>query len=289
MNIPLKAALLLFLGLAPQGYPLAKTDFTHGKHNNVCKDFKGNILVYLIFVDNRETAPWTEYDIRTTLDSLNLAVRWLNNQAKQNHQTLNLITDYYIGPEFTPVKRALPEGTVKQSVTKGSFSRGLADINEWADYVAKRAGSTLNIGQKDGIPDIPTPRNVERLIAFLRDEKQVESVALLFMLNNYYRSDISLAVNHLDDKDVEFAINSYKYPAVIAQNILSLFGASDLYETVYRRSDKKIKIARDLLPFDVMQDTYAGMIDRYSIGPLTRYLIGWENELEVKYAVLLKD
>ena len=118
MNIPLKAVLMLFLGLVLQGHPLAKTDFLDGKHNNVCKDFKGNILVYLIFVDNRETAPWTEYDIRTTLDSLNVAVRWLNEQARLNNQGMNLITDYYIGPEFTPVKRALPEGTVKQSVTR---------------------------------------------------------------------------------------------------------------------------------------------------------------------------
>jgi len=281
--------LVFFLGLIPQGYPMAKTDFMDGKHNNVCKDFKDNILIYLIFVDNQETAPWTEYDIRTTLDSLNVAVRWLSDQAKQNNRTINLITDYYIGPEFTPVKRALPEGNVEQSVIRGSFARGLTNLNEWADYVAKRAGSTLNIQQKDGIPDIPTPKNVERLIAFLRDEKQVESVVLLFMLNNYFRSDISLAINHLDDKDIEFAIISYKNPAVIAQNILSLFGAADLYETVYRRNDKKIRLAKNLLPYDIMQDTYAGRIDRYTIGPLTRYLIGWENELDGKYASLLKD
>ena len=289
MNALLKLLLVLFFFLIPQSFYIRKTDFLKGKHNNVCKDFKDNVLVYIIFVDNRETAPWTEFDIRTTLDSLNHAVRWLTGQAKQNDRQLNIITDYYIGPEYAPVKRALPQGTIQQSVTQGRFKQGIAILNEWADYVAKRAGGTMNIQQKDGIPEISTPRNVERLIAFLRDEKQVESVALLFMLNNYYRNDISLPINHLDDKDVEFAIISYKYPSVIAQNILSLFGAADLYETVYRKNDKKIKIAKDLFPTDIMQDTYAGKIDHYSLGNLTKYLIGWENELDERYTLLLTD
>jgi len=289
MIAPFKVMLVSLLFLVPQGFSIRKTDFSKGKHNNVCKDLKDNVLVYIIFVDSRETAPWTEFDIRTTLDSLNLAVRWLSEQAGQYEKQLNLMTDYYIGPEYTPVKRALPQGTVKQSVTEGRFNQGAALLNEWADYVAKRAGSTLNIEQKDGIPDIPTPKNVERLIAFLRDEKQAESVALLFMLNNYFRNDISIPMNHLDDKDIEFAIISYKYPAVIAQNILSLFGAADLYETVYRRNDKKIKMAKDLLPNDIMQDTYAGKIDHFVMGNLTRFLIGWENELEDKYKALLTD
>ncbi|MBN1416519.1 MAG: hypothetical protein JW973_15550 [Bacteroidales bacterium] len=264
-------------------------NFTRGRHNNVCKVFKGNVLVYIIFVDNRETAPWTEYDIRTTLDSLNLAIHWLNSQANQHGRELNLITDYYVGEEYTPVKKALPQGTIRQSVSQGSFNQGIVQLNGWADYIAKRAGSSMNIQPKDGIPDIPIPRNVERLIAFLRDQKQVESVALLLMLNNYFRNDISIPMNHLDDKDVEFAIISYKYPAVIAQNILNLFGAADLYETVYRKNDKKIKIAQDMFPDDIMQDTYGGKIDRYTIGQLTKYLIGWENELEDKYKVLLTD
>jgi hypothetical protein len=289
MITPLRVMFIFLLLLIPQGSSIRKTDFLDGKHNNVCKDFKDNVLVYVIFVDSRETAPWTEFDIRTTLDSLNLAVRWLSARAKQHDKQLNLMTDYYIGPEYTPVKRALPQGTVKQSVTQGRFNQGIALLNEWADFVAKRAGSTLNIEQKDGIPDIPTPKNVERLIAFLRDEKQAESVALLFMLNNYFRNDISIPMNHLDDKDIEFAIISYKYPAIIAQNILSLFGAADLYETVYRKNDQKIKLAKDLLPNDIMQDTYAGRIDQFDMGNLTRFLIGWEDELEDKYRALLTD
>jgi hypothetical protein len=289
MRVSLKIMLVAFLLLVPQGFSGRKTDFLKGRHNNVCKDFKDNVLVYTIFVDSRETAPWTEFDIRTTLDSLKIAVRWLSDQAKKQGMTLNLMNDYYIGPEYTPVKRALPQGTIKESVSQRRFKQGITLLNEWADFVAKRAGSTLNIEQKDGIPDIPTPKNVERLIAFLRDEKQAESVALLFMLNNYYRNDISIPVNQLDDKDIEFAMISYKYPAVIAQNILSLFGAADLYETVYRKNDKKIKMAKDLLPNDIMQDAYARNIDQFEISNLTKYLIGWENKLDGPYKALLTD
>ena len=71
-----------------------------------------------------------------------------------------------------------------------------------------------------------------------------------------------IPMNHLDDKDIEFAIISYKYPAVIAQNILSLFGAADLYETVYRKNDKKIKMAKDLLPDDIMHGEIAQALGR---------------------------
>ena len=289
MNALQKVLLMFLIFLIPQGYSFKKTDYLKGKHNNVCKDLKDNVLVYIIFVDTQETALWTEFDIRTTLDSLNLAVQWLAFQAKKNDQNLNLITDYYIGPEYTTIRKALPKGNIHRSFMQGSLHKGIEEINEWADYIAKRAGASMNITQKDGIPEIRTPKNVERLIAYLRDEKQVESVALLFMLNNYYRNDISIPVNHLNDQDIEYAIISYKYPAVIAQNILSLFGAVDFYKTIYRKNEKKIKIASEYFPNDIMQDTYAGKIDRYSIGELTKFLIGWTNELDNNYTVLLTD
>jgi hypothetical protein len=109
------------------------------------------------------------------------------------------------------------------------------------------------------------------------------------LVNNYYRNDISICVNQFSTNDVEFAIVSYKYPAIIAQNILNLFGAADLYKTLYRRNESKIELAFRYFPKDIMQDVYAKDINRMEIGDFTKYLIGWTNKLDPKYDLLLTD
>ena len=133
------------------------------------------------------------------------------------------------------------------------------------------------------------PKNKERLIAHLRDEYNVESVALLFLVSNYYKEDISIAINTLDTQDVEFAIVSYKYPSEIAHNILHLYGAADLYKTPFRRNDKKIKEALQLFPEDIMQDPDANDIWSLEIGEFTKYLIGWTDDLDSEFHFLLTD
>ena len=266
-----------------------RINYTKGMHKNVCKDLKNNTLVYIVFIDTKTTSPWTEFDIQSTIDSIEVATQWIEEQAAKLEIPLNIISDFYIGSQYSTVNKSLPMRTVNESVITPNFRKGLQEINKWGDYVARIVGSDLEIIEKDGIPEVSNPRNKERLVALLRDDKQVESVALLFMVNNYFRDDISICVNHLDDEDVEFAIVSYKYPAIIAQNILNLFGAADLHETLYRRNEKKIKLCEEYFPDDIMQDVYARGLNSLNIGPLTKYLIGWTNTLDSKYKVLLDD
>ena len=289
MKVLNRLLLIVLILVLQSGFSVKRIDYRDGIQNNVCKALKDNVLVYFIFIDTKETSPWTEFDIRTTIDSMELAIRWLEEQAKVHGISLNIITDYYIGNEFTTIRKNLPAGNVITSATQPNFKTGLNELNKWADNIAKKAGEEINIVEKDGIPEIKNPKNKERLVAHLRDERQVESVALLYMVNNYYRDDISLTVNHLDNEDVEFAIVSYKYSAVIAQNILNLFGAADLNKTLYRRNDKKIKLAKEFFPDDIMQDAYAQNINELKIGEFTQYLIGWKPSLAPKYYHLLTD
>lgn len=278
---------LIFIMFA--SFSTKRVDYRHGMQNNVCKNLKDKVLVYFVFVDTKETAPWTEFDIRTTLDSIQVALSWIENQAHNRGISLTIHSDYYIGNEYATIRKNLAFGTVQSTATTPNVRKGLQEINKWADGISARIGKEFQISPKDGIPEIRNPNNTERLIAHLRDENQVESVALLFMVNNYYRNDISLAVNHLGSNDVEFAIVSYKYPSVIAQNILTLFGASDLYETFYRKNDKNIKLALEYFPKDIMQDAYSKSINYFEVNELTSYLIGWNNKLDIKYQPLLND
>lgn len=266
-----------------------RLDFRRARNNNVCKVLRGKALVYFVFVDSKGTAPWTEFDIRSTLDSMSVAINWIKQQARKNNVNLNLSSDYFIGAEYTTIKRNLEYATVYNTATTPNLKKGYYALNKWGDGIASLIGKEVHITSKDGIPEIKNPKNKERLVAHLRDENQLENICLLFLVNNYYQDDISITLNHFDNEDVEFSIISYKYPSVIAQNILTLFGAADLNKTIYRRNHKKIKMAAKFFPNDIMQDGYGKNMDEMEIGEFTQYLIGWRSELNPKYHSLLTD
>lgn len=283
-NIIIVSILLIAL----PGFSPKRIDYRKGMQRNVCKALTNDVLIYFIFVDSKHTSPWTEFDIHSTLDSLAAATQWLRQKALENGINLRIKTDYYIG-EYATINKSLPEGSIRQSLTEPNLRTGIKELNNWADYIAKRAGTSFNIIEKDGIPEVQNPRNKERVIAHLRDENNVESVALMFMVNNYYKEDISVALNTLGTEEIEFAIASYKYPTEIVHNILHLYGAADLYKTPFRKNEKKIEQAKQLFPNDIMQNPYAKSLSDLEIGPFTKYLIGWEDKLDKQYEPLLTD
>jgi hypothetical protein len=281
--------LLIILLFAGTSASTPSLDFSMGRHNNVCKDLRNSVLLYFVFVDSRSTYPWTEFDILTTIDSIHVATRWLESQAKSGDMNLKIKTDYYIGDEFTTIQRNLPGRSVRDIIDNQNLQKGMVSLSRWGDNIAKTIGESLYVKDKDGIPSQKRPGNKERLLAFLRDEYQVESVALMFMVNNYFRSDISMAINTLGNNDVEFSVVSYKYPSLIAHSFLHLFGAADLHETHFRRSKRKIRLAQDYFPDDIMTDVYARSLDELEVGEFTRYMIGWTNELDSQFEPLLRE
>ncbi len=269
--------------------PSSRTEFSAARKNNVCKDLKNEVLLYFVFIDTRTTSPWTEFDILTTIDSIHVAKRWIEQQAREAGVPLKIKTDYYIGNEYTTINRNLPKSSVDESLREPNMKKGINALNKWGDYVAKTVGESLYIEEKDGIPVTSKPATKERLIAHFRDEYSVESVALMFFVNNYFRDDISIAINTMNTDDVEFAIVSYKYPVEIAQYFLKLFGAIDLHQSYERNSKRKIKLARDHFPNDIMQDTDLKELQKVTIGDFTAYMLGWTDTLSDEYSPLLSD
>jgi len=280
---------LLLIMIIPASYKAKRMDYREARYKNVCKDLKGDVLLYFIFIDSKYTAPWTEFDIQSTIDSLRAAITWLHSQARSHKILLNIRADFYIGPEFTTITRNLPEPTVLESVTNPNMRKAKENLNRWSDAVAKIAGANVTIHEKDGIPAIKPPKNKERLVAFLRDENKVESVALFFLVNNYFKADISTPVNMFDTEDVEFAIVSYKYPSEIVHNFLHLYGAADMHKSVYRRQERKISMLAEMYPNDVMQDPYGKAINKLELSDYTQYLIGWSDELDPELETLMTD
>lgn len=263
-----------------------KINYRDARNKNVCKVLKGDVLVYCIFVDTKTTLPWTEYDIKTTIDSLNIAVNWLNQKARTENISLQMRSDYYIGNEFSTIKKDLPEETVEKTIKNEGLKTGIENLNKWADFIAKKAGISFNMPENDGIPEIKNPKNKERLIAYLRDQYKVESVALLFMVNNYYKTDISIHLNTMNETDVEYAIVGYKYSAAITHSILNLFGASDLFDSPYRNNKKSINFAKEKYPNEIMLDPYAKKLENQELSSFTKYLIGWNETVNEEDKIL---
>ena len=280
---------LMLLLIVPSSYKVSRVDYRDARYKNVCKDLKGDVLLYFMFIDSKYTTPWTEFDIQSTIDSIRTAITWMHMQARQNNIPLNIIADFYIGPEYTTIRRNLPNPTVKESVTEPNSSKVRENLKRWSDGVAKIAGESVIMRQKDGIPELKTPRNKERLVAFLRDENKVESVALFYLVNNYYKSDISIPVNTYRTEDVEFVVVSYKYPSEIAHNFLHLYGASDLYKTLLRRNERNINTLAGLYPDEVMQEPFGKDLNDLVISEYTKFLIGWEEKLDPALEPLMKD
>ena len=279
----------LFLLIFPSSSPVRRLDFREARLKNVCKDLKGDALLYFVFIDTKTTAPWTEFDIQSTIDSVRTAINWIHSKAREDKIQLNIVADFYIGAEYTTIYRNLPGGTVYESMTQPNPRKAIENVNRWANGAAKIAGKAVTLRNKDGIPDVKSPTTAERLIAFLRDENNVESVGLFFFVNNYYRTDISIPVNTFDSDDVEYAIVSYKYASDIAHNLLHLYGAADLHETIYRRDQRKVKMLKSRYPNDIMQDPYGISISDMDLGEYTKYLIGWYNELDPSLESLMSD
>lgn len=287
---PFRIIGILILSLIMIGAgPAVRKDFSEARLNNVCKDLRDDVLLYFVFIDTRTTYPWTEYDIISTIDSIQVTKNWIENQAEMAGVPLNIKTDYYIGNEYTTINRNLPKKTVLESIEEPNYERGITALNNWADQVSKIVGESLYIKEKDGIPVTSQPKTKERLIAHLRDEYKVESIALMFFVNNYFREDISLAINTMNTEDIEFAIVSYKYPAEISHYFLKLFGGVDLYKSRDRRSNRNVKLAAEKFPNDIMQNPDKRNIKNLTIGEFTQYMIGWRNDLNPIYEPLLTD
>jgi hypothetical protein len=282
-------AMLLLLMLIPASHKPKRMDYREARFKNVCKDLRGEVLLYFMFIDSKFTAPWTEYDIQSTIDSIRAAITWLHTQSRINKVPLNIRADFYIGPEYTTISRNLPEPTVAESVTSPNMKKAKENLNRWSDAISKIAGASVTIREKDGIPEIKPPKNKERLVAYLRDENKVESVALFFLVNNYFKTDVSVPVNIYDTEDVEFAIVSYKYAAELAHNFLHLYGAADMHKSVYRRQERKISLLAEMYPNDIMQDPYGKAVKNLEISDYTKYLIGWNDELDPELEILMTD
>lgn len=166
---------------------------------------------------------------------------------------------------------------------------GYKKLDKWADLIAKTAGQSL---PKDVSKIIRPPASIterELLIARLRDIHKTDNVALIYFVNNFYKKETSFAIHTRSSNNIEYAVISFKNSAVIAHELLHLFGATDLYISHYdhkRKMQKKKKVVMKEFPDEIMAYSYR-RIETLTISPITKYLIGWDYQLDPKYKNIL--
>jgi hypothetical protein len=248
-------------------YPI---DSRMARNHNVSKKLKGDVLVYAIWVDTKSSRGWTNYDINTASDSINKAVNWLKEQAVKNNISLNISFDYLTTDTNRCVEQNLP-GPVSKVL---AGEDGIEVLEKWGNRVVNKV-----------YPDF---KDKERLVAKLRDQYNVESVVLLYMLNNYYKDDCSISLNTMSNDYVEFAVTSFKEPALLAHEILHIFGAADLFYHRYSTTKKAKTELKEMFPDDIMA-SYHEPLYKLEIGPMTKYLIGWTDIIDPKFIPYFRE
>ena len=240
---------------------------TYSRDKNTCRILKDTVVAYFVFVDTKETIPWSEYDKKSTLDSIKRAMNWIENMAVK--ENINLCIKVNVLESSKPIYKTMPGKSLY-----GMLKKGDKYYTKWSNQIATQVGYQLNI----------SCRNKEKLMSHLRQKYQTGDVALIYMINNYYKEEISVAFNTASNNDIEFAVISYKYPRVIAHEFLHLFGANDLYQTG-RSKNKNVKFIQKNHPYEVMGNLPC-KIESMEMCPYTKYMIGWTDHLDKDYKKL---
>ena len=255
-------------------------------NNNVCKTLKNEVIFYAIFVDSKYTGIWTEYDISSTLDSVRTAIKWIEEQAKKEGVNLHIKLDYHQNKKTIPIASNFQRRTLSGTLF---YSNGIRNVDRWADKVAKIAlksyGPDTSVTTKTKIK----PKDRENLLARLRDIHKTDNVGLIYFINNFYTDEISVVLHSHGGDSPEYGVVSYKTPGVIAHEFLHLFGAADLYLSPFDKK-KKMKKKKEFdmkeFPNEIMAFPYR-RINTLNLSSFSKYLIGWDTELDTKYKDML--
>jgi len=86
--------------------------------NNVCKTLEKKTVLYAIFVDSDATHPWSEYDINSTLDSIQVSVDWIIKQANESGINLSIDIEHAHKGDKIPFKEKLRYETLSGTLFK---------------------------------------------------------------------------------------------------------------------------------------------------------------------------
>jgi hypothetical protein len=271
-------AVLLVLGGC---FHLSKMEMTSARNSNVCKKLKGEVLLYAIFVDTKAGGDWGHFDMIQRQDALGQAVDWLHDKAMGQNIDLQ-IRSAYCNDSSWHIKKDFNKRGLTDMIVNLPQDEIISKLNKWANYISKQ------IGLKWKNPKIKT---LDNFVAQIRNDNHVDNLGVIFMTNNYYKAESSIAINTNSNSKIEFAIISNNNPVGIAHEILHLFGAVDFYKYPSGKQyweNKDLDYLKTEFPFSIMHLPEDKDPKSFQIDPFTKYCIGWTDSLESKYEGLIK-
>lgn len=235
-----------------QGVDFNKNDARRYKGIGECSELKGDILVYpVISQSNKEFFPVpSEAEI---LDSLRIACDFLIHKSEEYSVPLNLVL-----PESVEFLISKHESNKTSKVNPGDFFS--------SNYLAKM-DSLKKIYKVSKVVVFEIYFGFGKRQAILASRDNPDSPEFVFF--PWLSSDGMLK----------------PYPQIMAHEILHLFGATDLYYSEGKLSPNA-KMAQQLFYFDIMIWPVRAW-RKIELGVVTRYLIGWEQNLPDEYLVLM--
>lgn len=265
---------------------IKEIDNDWAKNRNVCKKLQGKVLVYTIFVNDKQNLPWDEYEMADYMDSIQVATTWLEQEAEKNNIPLNIISAFH-----KKASKKGPPGKTNLSAMKMSNSlSGFKKINKHYDGIAKSCKTGFEKQEGALKPFVKKIKNKQSFVAMLRNQYKCESVVLLFAHKADKLQHLIISLNTLNNDDVEFLALSLQNPPMISFQILQLFGASALTFTGDpKRETKQREHVKTYFPMDIMAHPMASSLNDKDIGAYTQYLIGWKSTYDPKHKLLSKS
>ncbi len=270
----------IFLLFLSGCFHVSKVEMTSGRDSNVCKKLKGEALLYVIFVDTKAGGTWGHFDMINRQDALGQAIDWLHVKGMKEKIDLQIRTAYCNDSSWH-IKKDFYRGSLTEMLENIDEEEVNSKLNKWANYISKQIG----VKQKN-----LKIKKLENLVAQVRNENFIDNLGVIFMTNNYYKNESSIAINTHSNKNVEFAIIGDNDPMVIAHEILHLFGAVDLYKPKGKQywENKDLELIQSEFPHSIMYNISDKSQQDLEIDPFTQYCIGWSDSLETKYQGLIK-
>lgn len=246
---------------------------------NTCKTLTDTVQTYMIFVDADIYHPWTEFEINATIDSVEKATKWIENQAFQfGHQIKIQNNQHKQGSRLTINENSAKTSLSANGMQESMKRKAMKKLLPWADAISKYASKGLKYRPSKKVHMRLKIEDMESFQLALRDHLGSADVAVMFFVNGFFEEHQSFSYHTQSvDYNTEYSIITTKNPAVIAHELMHLFGAVDLYPNRHFPNFNYSKIAK-VYPNEIMRIQHKE-ISKLEVSPITSYFLGWQDSL----------
>lgn len=205
----------------------------------------GDTLIVSLFV-NTKNHIWTESSMGEALKNLDVALKYITNEAATYGKTVSFLYDFNSNPNLK--------------------------YRTWVNFEADDASFEDKVDDRIGF-------FVDRVIDYegLQIKYDVDNVFTILYFNDTGRS-YAICYDGTDIPEETLIMFSDGNPAVYAHEILHLFGAHDYYSNG-EYTKETVEYVKSAYPEDIMLKTdFSNGKILGSVGRLTAYHLGWENE-----------